>query len=113
MPYKGAVEATTDLVAGRIDFLFMDVNGAKAFMDSGDLRAIAVTTAKRVSIYPDLPTVTELGYPRGVRRRHRIVRAGKTPRPIIDKLNAEITKVVSNTSKSVRDRLALARASSR
>ncbi len=105
VPYKGAVEATTDLVAGRIDFLFMDVNGAKAFMDSGDLKAIAVTTAKRVSIYPDLPTVSELGYPVVSDAVIGLFAPIKTPRAIIDKLNAEITKVVS-TSKSVRDRLA-------
>lgn len=105
VPYKGAVEATTDLVAGRIDFLFMDVNGAKAFMDSGDLRAIAVTTANRVKIYPELPTMTELGYPVVSDAVIGLFAPIKTPRPIIDKLNAEITKVVS-TSKSVRDRLA-------
>lgn len=104
VPYKGAVEATTDLVAGRIDFLFMDVNGAKAFMDSGDLRAIAVTTANRVKIYPDLPTMTELGYPVVSDAVIGLFAPIKTPRPIIEKLNAEIAKVVT-TSKSVRDRL--------
>ncbi len=62
VPYKGA-DALRDLMAGRVQFMFATIPSVKQHIDSGALRAIAVTSAKRSRSMPDVPTVAERGYP--------------------------------------------------
>jgi tripartite-type tricarboxylate transporter receptor subunit TctC len=62
VPYKGA-DALRDLLAGRVQFMFATIPSVKQHIDSGALRAIAVTSAKRSRSMPDVPTVAEGGYP--------------------------------------------------
>lgn len=63
VPYKGSGPAVTDLLGGQVDYMFDSITSAKPHIDGGKLTAIAVTTAKRSSTLPDLPTVAEAGLP--------------------------------------------------
>jgi tripartite-type tricarboxylate transporter receptor subunit TctC len=95
IPYKGSAPALTDLVAGRTSMMFVNVVSARGFVESGQLRAVAIGTAERSPAMPDVPTVAE--------STTRDFRAGvwfgllapaETPRAIIDKLNAETVRVL-------------------
>ena len=63
MPYRNAGQGVTDLVAGRVDGMFYHPLGLKPQLDGGNLRALAVTSASRVTILPDVPTIVEAGVP--------------------------------------------------
>ncbi len=63
VPYKGASPAITDLVGGQIPAAFLDATSAAAFIRSGDVKALAVTSKERLPSLPDVPTVAESGYP--------------------------------------------------
>jgi tripartite-type tricarboxylate transporter receptor subunit TctC len=105
VPYKSVVEAVTDLLGERIDMLFVDIQAVRAHIDAGKLRYLAATTAKRVSVAPNVPTLTELGYPSVVTDASVVLFApAKTPRPIIERWNAAMIKVVAE-SKVARGKL--------
>ncbi|HEY9281830.1 MAG TPA: tripartite tricarboxylate transporter substrate binding protein [Eoetvoesiella sp.] len=61
IPYKGSGPAVTDLLGGQVDFMFDSITSAKPHLDSGRLKALAVTTPKRSATLPDVPTVAESG----------------------------------------------------
>ena len=61
VPYKGSGPAVADLVGGQVDYMFDSITSAKPHIESGKLKALAVTTAKRSSTMPELPTVAESG----------------------------------------------------
>ncbi|AKQ58193.1 tripartite tricarboxylate transporter substrate binding protein [Bordetella hinzii] len=61
IPYRGSVPALSAIAAGEVNFMFVDVAAAKPFLEGGKVRALAVTTAKRSALLPDLPTVGESG----------------------------------------------------
>jgi tripartite-type tricarboxylate transporter receptor subunit TctC len=63
IPYKGSGPAMTDLLGGQVDYMFDSITSAKPHIDSGKLTAIAVTTSKRSSALPNVPTVAEAGLP--------------------------------------------------
>jgi tripartite-type tricarboxylate transporter receptor subunit TctC len=63
VPYRSAGQAVTDLIAGRVDGMFYHPLGLKPHLDAGTLRALAVTSAQRVSILPNVPTMQEAGLP--------------------------------------------------
>jgi tripartite-type tricarboxylate transporter receptor subunit TctC len=95
IPYKGTAPALTELVAGQVDLAFENMPALVPHIQAGRLRALAVTTAKRSAIMPELPTIAEAALPGydasvwfGV-----FVPAG-TPRPVIDRLHAEILKAL-------------------
>lgn len=62
VPYRGSAPAMTDLLAGQVPLSFDTVVAAKPYIDAGKIRALAVTTAKRAALLPDVPTFAELGY---------------------------------------------------
>ncbi|MBP0496372.1 Bug family tripartite tricarboxylate transporter substrate binding protein [Pararoseomonas indoligenes] len=63
VPYRNAGQGVTDLVAGRVDAMFYHPLGLKPQLDAGTIKALAVTSAKRVTILPDVPTIVEAGIP--------------------------------------------------
>lgn len=63
VPYKGAAPAVTDMVAGRIDMMFLNIGAAKAQIEIGKLRALAVTGTARTAVLPDVPNFGEAGMP--------------------------------------------------
>lgn len=95
--YKGASQAILDLLAGRIQVMFDLPQTPLPHIQSGKLKALAVTSAERLSMLPQVPTTTEAGFPsyRFV-TRIGVSAPGGTPQPILDKLYAEITKVVAD-----------------
>jgi tripartite-type tricarboxylate transporter receptor subunit TctC len=96
VPYKGGGPATTALVGGEVDFLFTTVLTAQSFIKSGRIRGLAVTTARRSSALPDLPTMQSF-YP-GFESDNWyafFVPAG-TPREIVTRLNGEILKALKS-----------------
>jgi tripartite-type tricarboxylate transporter receptor subunit TctC len=88
IPYKGSAALNTDLVGGHVKFAFNPIPPSRSSIEGKLIRALAATSAKRSSMYPDLPTVAESGLPGydAVLSYGIAVPAG-TPRPIIDKLN--------------------------
>ncbi len=105
VPYKGAGPAITDVVAGQVPLTFTSMATAAPFAKSGRLRILGVTSPKRVGGFPDVPTFEESGV-RGLVFEHwwGVMAPAHTPRPVIDKLHAEIVKAVS--SPDVRERFA-------
>ena len=88
VPYKGAAPAITDLIGGRIDVMFTTVASAAALVESGQLRAIAVTSAERSPAFPQLPTVSEAGVPGYTAESwYGLFAPARTPADVIDRLN--------------------------
>lgn len=104
VPYKGQVEATTDFLAGRLPIMFTDVAGARPQVEAGKMRVLASSTTKRTAMFPDAPTFLETGHDVVTDSMIAVFAPAGTPRPILDRLNAELTKIVA-TSEPVRDRL--------
>jgi len=95
VPYKGGGPAMIDLLGGQINLIFATAASAIGHVQSGKIRALAVTTEKRSKLTPDLPTVAEAGLPGfEANNWYGIVVPAKTPRPIIDRLNKEFTAVL-------------------
>jgi len=95
IPFNGSPPAVTSTLQGETQMLFAVMQPLKAQIDAGKLRAIAVTTAKRFPLLPDLPSIAESGYPVVVSDAwNGIVVPAGTPKAIVDKLNAEINAVL-------------------
>ena len=95
IPYKGATPALTDIIAGTVPVGFFNLPPAMGHIKSGKVRALAVTTSKRWSALPDVPTVAEAGVPgfETVAWFGLLAPAG-TPHDVIDRLAAEVQKIV-------------------
>jgi tripartite-type tricarboxylate transporter receptor subunit TctC len=105
VPYKGAPEALSEVLAGRIDFYFSPVPPTLSLVRDGQLRALAVSSAKRSGALPDVPTTVEAGFPdSGYEFWIGAFLPGATPRPIVDRLSQEVAKAL--LVPSVRERLA-------
>ena len=103
VPFKGAVNIP-DVIAGRVEMLFSGLPQALPHVQGGRLRALAVTTPSRSPVVPNIPTVAEAGVPGyEVTVWYGILATGRTPRAIIDKLNAEFVKALQ--SADVRQQL--------
>jgi tripartite-type tricarboxylate transporter receptor subunit TctC len=88
IPYKGTGPALNDAIAGNIQLIFGSISTSLQHVKSGRLRALAVTTTKRVSAAPDIPTVAEAGVPGyEVVLWHGLVAPKGVPKAVIDKLN--------------------------
>ena len=96
IPYKGTGPAITDTVAGQTTLLFGSIATTLPQVKNGRLRAIAVTTMQRLAAQPDIPTVHESGLPNyDVTNWHGLMAPRGTPRPIVDKINADVTRIIS------------------
>lgn len=105
VPYKGTPQALTDLVGGQVDFMFTDLASGLQFVQSGQLRALAVSTAQRSSIAPDLPSMREAGVKDfDLNSWNGYFGPAGMPPEIVARLNAAINQIVSDPQ--VRQRLA-------
>ena len=105
VPYKGTALAFIDLLAGRIQFMFDFLNTSQPHVQTGKLRALAITSARRFESLPDVPTVQEAGvkgYEFGT--WCGIIGPGGLQPAVVDKLNASFNKSVD--SPNVRSKLA-------
>lgn len=105
VPYKGSAPGLADLAGGNVQVMTDTINSALPFIRDGRVRALAVTTIKRSSVLPELPTLHETAMP-GMEMSawQGVVAPAGTPRPIIERLNAEILKALQ--SAEVKSRLA-------
>ena len=105
VPYKGTGPAIADLIGGQITFMFGDALAAAPQIKAGKLRGLAVSSARRFALVPELPTVAEAGVPgfSAVGWTGLLAPAG-TPQPIVRKLNQEVVRVLPLPD--VRDKLA-------
>ena len=105
VPYKGATQATTDVAGGQVPMMFSAVSVVLPFLKDGKLRALAQPNDKRSALLPDVPTFTEAGVEAFRFSTWLGLYAPKgTPADIVEKLNAEVGKAVSDPA--VRNRLA-------
>lgn len=97
VPYKGAGPALVDLMGGQITSMFDILGSSIQHIRSGKLRPLAVTTKGRSSLLPDVPSVSELGYPDfEYYAWHGISTTAGTPKPIITRLNAELRGIFAD-----------------
>jgi len=97
VPYKGATQAATDVASGQIPVGFQGLGTVAALVRGGQLRLIGVTTEKRLSQFPDVPTVSESGLPGFFFNSwFAILAPAGTPKDIIARLNAEVLKAVGD-----------------
>jgi tripartite-type tricarboxylate transporter receptor subunit TctC len=96
IPYKGAAPALNDVLSGHASMGFMTSLGVLGHMQSGRLRPIAVASPKRLSELPDVPTMAEAGLPNfHVLSWNGLAAPVNTPRPIVDKLNKEVNRILN------------------
>ncbi|MEO5595860.1 MAG: tripartite tricarboxylate transporter substrate binding protein [Lysobacteraceae bacterium] len=95
VPYRGSSQALTDVVAGQVTMLFDNAPSSMGFVQQGKLRALAVTSSKRMPELPDVPTLDEAGV-KGYESLSwsGIVAPAGTPKPVIEKLNQAIDRIL-------------------
>jgi tripartite-type tricarboxylate transporter receptor subunit TctC len=97
VPYRGGSLAINDLIAGHVDLMFESLQSIATFASSGKVHALAVSGAKRSPAFPELPTIAEAGVPGYLAATWTgIIAPAGVPRPIVDKLNAAINKVLKS-----------------
>jgi tripartite-type tricarboxylate transporter receptor subunit TctC len=97
IPYKGTAPALTDVLGGHIPMAFAPIPAAHANVSGGLLRALAVTSASRSTLLPDVPTISESGLPGfDISLYYGLVAPAGTPRAVIDKLNKELKAALAS-----------------
>ncbi len=96
IPFNGSGPSMTALVGGQTDVVFENMPAAVPQIKAGKIKAFAVTTDKRSEAFPDVPTLKESGYPQfNVSSWFGLVAPKGTPKPIIDKINATVEKILA------------------
>jgi len=104
IPYKGVNLAMNDVLSGRVQLVFIGIPAAVPHIKAGRLRALALVAPQRSSVLPDVPTVAEAGLPKfEVTTWYGILAPAGTPRPVIDRLNGELGKIMR--SSELKERL--------
>jgi tripartite-type tricarboxylate transporter receptor subunit TctC len=99
VPHKGSAEARNDVMGGHVQMMFDAVTAMKGNIDAGQVRALATTGEKRSPVLPDVPTVSEAGVPGYEATIWLGIMAPKgTPQEIVDRLNAEIARIIAKPS---------------
>ncbi len=97
VPYKGGAPVMVDLIAGQVQLVFASSATAVPQVKSGKIRALAVTTARRFTVLPDLPTVAETGLPGyEADNWYGFVTVAKTPKPLLDRIHSELLKALQS-----------------
>ena len=95
VPYKGGSAHILDLIGGRLDVIFDTSTNSTPLIKGGKVRPIAVSSKTRMADFPDVPTFAEAGYPDfSVNGWYALYAPAKTPKPIVDRLSAELQKVL-------------------
>ena len=104
VPYKAVQTAMTDLIAGRLHFMFNSVSSIEPYVKAGRLRGLAVTSLKRTVTFPELPTVSEAGVPGfEVVSWAGVIAPARTPAAVVAALNAQINQALA--SPALREKL--------
>ena len=105
VPYKGSGPGLTDVMGGQTTYMLDTMISATPFVTSGKLKALAVTGKKRSPVLPNVPTVAEQGYPNFEAVAFiGMMAPAATPKPIIDKINADMQKILAMPD--IKDKLA-------
>ena len=95
IPFKGGAEALNEIIAGRVDFYFCPISTSMPHIKAGRLLGLAVSSPKRASLLPDIPTTLELGYPDSDYTFWMAVfMPAKTPPDVVAKMNGELRKAM-------------------
>jgi tripartite-type tricarboxylate transporter receptor subunit TctC len=95
VPYKSGPEAVSAVLSGNVTFVFFTVPSVLPQVEAGKLRALAITSAARSQLVPNVPTVAEVGFPDfEVLAWYALFAPRETPKPIVERLSAEIEKIV-------------------
>jgi tripartite-type tricarboxylate transporter receptor subunit TctC len=104
VPYRGSAPAINDLLGGQVQSMFDNTPSALPHVRGGKLRAIAITSAQRSPLLPDVPTLAESGFPGfDVQSWFGLAAPAGTPRAVVNRINSELGKVLA--SPDIRDRL--------
>jgi tripartite-type tricarboxylate transporter receptor subunit TctC len=96
VPYRGSLPALNDLVAGHIPMMFSDIGPATGLLEAKRVRPLGISTKTRHPGFPDIPPLNEAGVPGfDAVSWQMMVAPAATPRPIVDRLNAELTAVLA------------------
>jgi tripartite-type tricarboxylate transporter receptor subunit TctC len=96
VPYRGSLPALNDLVAGHIPMMFSDLGPATGLLEAKRVRPLGISTTTRHPSFPDIPPLAEAGVPGYEAVSWQAIAApAQTPRPILDKLNAEMTTILA------------------
>ena len=96
VPYRGSLPALNDVIAGHIPMMFVALGPATGALAAGTVRPLGVTSRFRVTGFPDIPPIAEVGLPEFEAVGWQMfVAPAKTPRPIVDKLNHELTELLA------------------
>jgi tripartite-type tricarboxylate transporter receptor subunit TctC len=94
--YRGSLPALNDVVAGHVPLMFVDLGPGLGIIQAGRVRPLGVSTKTRVPNIPDVPPIAEAGVPGfDAASWQMIVAPGKTPRPVVDKLHADLKSVLA------------------
>ena len=95
IPYKGSSQAHVDILSGEVQMMFDTTSSAMPLIKAGRVRPLAVTTPQRVPELPNVPTIAEAGYPAAeMTTWYAMYVTAGTPKPIVDKLHAELERIV-------------------
>jgi tripartite-type tricarboxylate transporter receptor subunit TctC len=106
IPYKGTGQSVVDVLGGRVDSLFAVTSGVLQHVKESKLRALAVSSAKRSALAPDVPTIAELGYPGfDVSFAYVLMAPAGTPDEIVRTLSREVAKAMSSPDVQEKNRM--------
>ena len=105
MPYRGTADAVNDLIAGRLDMLFMELGAVREHYRAGKLKMLAVMTERRIPALPEVPTIGEAGVADLKSDTWNAIAAPpRTPKAVIAKINSAMNDILAMPE--IRDRLA-------
>lgn len=103
IPYKSTPPAINDVLGGRVSMMFIDLAPGLQHVRAGTMRPLAVTTKERSALLPDLPSLSEAGIPGyDVTSYAALFAPAGTPKEIVDRLNAEVQKIIANPEAKAR-----------